>query len=291
MGLENAIIVSRKDLKQHICVIDSFCRWLLVELGLKQNTIYNYRKLITRFLDKYDTEKPTKKQALDYVARMRESGHSYAHIVNTLRAIERYMLFIGSPVVIGKPRKPKTKIKSTLTEAEVAIIIAAAKDVREKAMMVLLAYSGVRNEELCNVRLYDVNLGSNLLHIRSGKGSRDRVIPIDGECVRVIMQYLAEYPRNDEDYLFFTKYGNRQYTPWALRRLVKSLAARAGIKKRIYPHLFRHSLATNMLHRGANPLTIQCQLGHSFIETTMIYVHSSPELLRAEYQVYSPSYT
>ena len=287
--MQNAIVIKKADLKEHLEAIDAFCRWLLVEMGLKANTIYNYRKLVLRFLEHSETDHPSKRQAYDYVAMIRESNYSYAHVINTLRAVERYLYFLGTPVKIGRPKRPKPKIKSTLTEAEVAVIISAAKDVRERAILSLLAYSGARNEELCNLTVADVDLAKNLVHIRSGKGSKGRIVPIDGECTRILMQYMVEYPELDDSKpLFKTKYGDRPYTPWALRKLVKTVAARASIHKRVHPHIFRHSLATNMLHRGANPITIQNQLGHNFIETTMIYVHSNQTRLRAEYNVYSP---
>jgi site-specific recombinase XerD len=75
-----------------------------------------------------------------------------------------------------------------------------------------------------------------------------------------------------------------------VRKLVHKAAARAGLTKRVWPHLLRHSLATNMLHRGAHLLAIKEQLGHAFDETTMIYVHSSPEHAQLQYRMYAPSY-
>ena len=75
-----------------------------------------------------------------------------------------------------------------------------------------------------------------------------------------------------------------------LRKMIRTAAKRADLKKRVYPHLLIHSLATNLLHRGAHLLASKEQLGHAFVETTMIYVHSSPEHTQLQYRMYAPSY-
>ena len=272
-------------------LVRAFCRNLMIRHGLKHNTIYNVEKILRRVLRIIGTQQPPHCLVEDYVASMYEAKYSYAHIVNTIRAIRRFMDFIGDPIEIGYPKRPKRTIKDTLTEAEVAIIIAACRTVREEAILVLLAYSGVRNEELCNVRLKHIDFGANRMHVDMGKGSKDRNIPISGECTKVLLRYLAVYPRQPNEYLFATARGNRPFRPHALRLMVTTIVKRTGINKRVTPHLFRHSLASNMIARGASPIDIQGLLGHSFIETTMIYIRSSDKRLASSYHVYSPSYT
>lgn len=272
-------------------LVKAFCRQLLIRDGLKHNTIYNAEKIVRKAVREWDTQRPSHEQVEDYIAAMYDAKYSYAHIVNTIRHLRRYMLFLGNPIEIGYPKKPKHTIKDTLTEAEIAVIIAASKNIRERAILTMLAYSGIRNEELCNLRVKDVDTGGNMLHINLGKGSKDRNIPIAGECTAVLLKYLAAHPRNHESYLFSSHDNKRQFTTWALRLLVNTVVGRTSIEKRVYPHLFRHSLATNMIARGASVLTIQGQLGHAFIETTMIYIRSSDKRLVSEYNVFAPSYT
>ena len=113
---------------------------------------------------------------------------------------------------------------------------------------------------------------------------------MSGDCTQVLLQYLSAHPRQAEDYLFTTMRARTHYSTWALRRMVKRVVARSGVTKRVHPHLFRHSLASNMLARGANLLTIKEQLGHEYIETTMIYIKSRPKRAQAEYQMFTPSY-
>lgn len=278
---------------QDVDLIKGFTRELLIRQGLKRNTIYNHEKIVRKAVQTFGTHQPAHEQVEDYVAAMYEAEppYSYAHIVNTIRSLIRYMRYIGNPIEIGYPKKPKNTIKDPLTEAEVAVIIAAAKNIREKAMLTFLAYSGLRNEELCNVRVKDVEFGPNRLHVHQGKGAKDRNIPISGECTTVLLQYLSEFKREGDDFLFTTLHGNRRYTPWSLRLLVRTVVGRTNIKKRVYPHLFRHSLATNLIGRGASPITVQGQLGHAYIETTMTYIKSSNKRLVAEYNTFAPSYT
>ncbi len=267
-----------------------FEKYLLVHRGLKASTIENYTKLVRRALRECGTLNPSADTVEDAVVALHNRGMSYNHIINTSLAIERYTAFIGKPIKLGRPRKPKTAVKNTLTEAEVAVIMAACKNTRERAMIGLLAYSGIRNDELCRLKKKDLDIASNLLTVREGKGSKDRIIPVSGDSIKLVLEYLAEWPRDNEDYLFTTLRTNKQYTGWALRQMVRSVTNRTEIKKHVHPHLFRHSLATNMLARGAGLITIQRQLGHNQIETTMRYLSPKNTRHRAEYQAYAPSY-
>jgi len=272
-------------------LVKAWCRKLMIKDGLKKNTIYNREKIIRKAIRAYGTQQPDHEQVEDYIAAMYSAEYSYAHITNTIRAHLGYMAFIGNAIDIGYPRKPKQTIKEPLTEGEVAIIIEAARPTRERAMIALLAYSGCRNEELCNTRVKDVDFGANIMHVELGKGSKSRNIPISGECTKLLLQYLADYPRDENAFLFTTLHKNDQYKPHSLRRVVNTVAKRTSIKKRVYPHLFRHSLANNMLQRGASIVTIKGQLGHNHLETTMIYIHSNEKMLIHEYHKHAPSYT
>lgn len=271
--------------------LEKFYDYLLIKKGFEKITIDNYRKVLNKFFRKTGTTKPSRKQAENYITNMRKKDYSFSHIINTSIAVERYMEFIKRKIQITKPRKPKSLIKDVMTEGEVARILAATKNSREKAMLAVLAYSGIRNKELCLLKVKDVNLDDNVLRVIGGKFKKDRVVNISRECAKIVTKYLGQYLQNvNGQYLFTTLREGKQYNGWALRKVVKVVSKRAKIKKRVYPHLFRHSLATNMLGRGCNLLTIQNQLGHSKIETTMIYIRSFPHKIKMEYNYYVPSY-
>ena len=161
-------------------------------------------------------------------------------------------------------------------------------------MLCLLAYSGVRNNELCNLKLEDVDLGGNQVTVRDGKNRQDGVINISPECTKVLIDYLREHPRENAEPRFTTLVKRKRLVTADVRKVVKITAKRANIERRIFPHLFphlfRHSLATNLLNRGASLMMIQQQLRHRFIESTMIYVLSRPVRNRSEYDFHKPAY-
>ncbi|MDA8137783.1 MAG: tyrosine-type recombinase/integrase [Desulfobacteraceae bacterium] len=271
--------------------LQDYCKHLLLKRGLRHTTINNYRKIVARFLEKVGQQEITAAIVEDYLAEMYLcEKYTYYHITNTIRALERYMDYLGAPVQLARPRKPKFAPKGALSEAEIAIIISAAKNTRERAIMALLAYSGIRNEELCALKVCHINVADSTLFVLQGKGSKDRVVPIAGDCIKQVMEYLAKYPRGQEDYLFTTVRRGEPYNGWALRRMIKRIVARSKVEKHVSPHTFRRSLASNMHARGADVQTIQYILGHSHIETTMHYITVNPRRMQANYMRYAPSY-
>jgi integrase/recombinase XerD len=204
--------------------------------------------------------------------------------------LERYSEYNGNTFKLGRPRKPRPIIQNTLNEAEIVRIILATKNIREKAIITLLAYSGIRNKELCNLKVKDFDLVNDQIRVLGGKFNKDRIAYINGDCVKIITEYLKEYPRVDSEFLFTALVSKKKYNGMALRKLCIKLARLAKIEKRVFPHLFRHSLATNLLNRGAQLVTVQNVLGHSFIESTMVYAKSFPQRTKTEYNNYCPCY-
>ena len=148
----------------------------------------------------------------------------------------------------------------------------------------------MRNKELCDLRVKDIDFGSNTLKVIKGKGRKDGLARVSGACSKILMDYLSEYRRGEESLLFTTLQTNRPYHQTATRKLIRTLSRRAGMKKRVYPHLFRHSLAMNMLVRGAGIYDLKKQLRHSFVDTTLIYVDSVLDNATSAYDKFAPSY-
>jgi len=269
-------------------VLEEFCDGLLIQ-GLEKITIDGYKRVLSKFIKEMNTEKPKQKQAENYLLEIRKKNYSYSHIKNTSLAVERYQKFINRPITFIRPRKPQTlPTIEILTEGEIARMLAACKNSREMAAIALLAYCGLRNKEVCQLRTRNIDLDNNLIQIIGGKFKKDRVVPISKEGSKIIIQYLREYPRNSP--VFTTLQGNRKYNGWALRKLVKKVGRNAGIKKRVYPHLLRHGFCSHLLERGANIIAVQQFMGHSNIQTTMRYTHFSSKKLQQEYHYYIPSY-
>ena len=157
-------------------------------------------------------------------------------------------------------------------------------------MLTLLAYSGMRNKELVSLKVRDVDLDTGIIRIFDGKGSKDRLAYITRECTKIIMKYLQEFPRIEDQFLITTLVRGNQYTGWDLRKVVKIVAKKARIEKRVFPHLFRHSISSHLVSRNCSLVTLQNLLGHSNLSTTSIYIKSFPQKIQAEYVFLVPAY-
>lgn len=234
--------------------------------GLQPVTVLNHLTGINRILRQTDNFD-------EFVVNLYKSDYSYSYKANSVKTIEYYLEFIGKPKRYNRQRKPKPLLKETLSEAEINSLTLSCKNIREKAILSLLAYSGVRPKELCRIRVSDLNVGEKTLFVSQGKGMKDGFVEISSRCVAIILEYLNSYPMQENDFLFQTL-SSKQYNQCALRKLIKVLAKRAELKKRVYPYKLRHAFACNMVIRGAHILYVKKQLRHAYLETTMQYLNT-----------------
>ena len=156
---------------------------------------------------------------------------------------------------------------------------------RDYAILLLLLTTGLRKAEICNLRLGDLKTYRNQAVIDLiGKGKKFRRIPIKNETLLVIKDYLKANGNGvDPNHSLFDTLGKhgpyeqRNLTPKAVDCLIKSVAKRALIKKRIHPHVMRHTFATTLLDKGNDLRTVQALMGHSHIRTTEAYLHSTDD--------------
>lgn len=280
LGVE---MFSKQDLRE-------FDNYLLLSKGLQKITRDGHLTSINIILKKIKTKTPSHSEFQEHIIWMHSQEYSHSHITNTSKAIEHFTEFKGNPLRIARTRRPKKLITDCLTEAEVNAMIRTTKDIREKAMISLLAFSGIRNLEFCNLKVGDIDFGGNQIIIRNGKYSKDRRANIGSACTNILIEYIMENKKQKEEFLFTTIHKNNQYKTNDLRKFIRTLAERTRINKRVYPHLFRHALATNLLKRGANIILIQEQLGHSDITTTCHYIQRLPYKIKSEYDHYIPAY-
>ena len=162
--------------QQLICItpeqeIKDFEKYLLFKDGTKEITILAHGGNIKRMLSNLQTINPSIYEIENYVFKLykNEKKYSYNHIANNLVSIEKYARFRGKEVRFARPKKPKKLITGFLTEAEVSRIISASRNIREKSIIILLAYSGIRNSELCNLKVCDLDFGENTVRVIKGK--------------------------------------------------------------------------------------------------------------------------
>jgi integrase/recombinase XerD len=183
------------------------------------------------------------------------------------------------------PRRPE-RLPRYLSEEETHRLFEASRaSPRDYAILHVLGYGGLRVGELCHLRLEDIEFDRHLLHVRSGKGDKDREVVLEERTIAAIERYLAdravegvESPR-----LF-------PLTPVTVERMVRKRAQQAGIAQHVTPHVLRHTLATVLLRKGCDIRYIQKLLGHASVATTQIYTHVDTQALRDAYQKARPEY-
>jgi integrase/recombinase XerD len=140
--------------------------------------------------------------------------------------------------------------------------------------------------ELIGLKMDGINLESRFVRC-TGKGDKERVVPLGEQAAAAVAAYLKTRPRVANDHLFLTERG-RILTRDIFEERVRIYGAKASIRKKITPHVLRHSFATHLLERGADLRAVQMMLGHADISTTEIYTHVIRERLKAIYRTYHP---
>jgi integrase/recombinase XerD len=183
------------------------------------------------------------------------------------------------------PRRPE-RLPRYLGEEEVHRLLAAVSaSPRDSAIVHVLAFAGLRVGELCHLQVEDIEFERNVLHVRSGKGDKDREVVLEDRSRAAIDRYLSERATSGAS-------GGRLFPvgPVTVERIVRRAAASAGIPRRVTPHMLRHTLATTLLSRGCDIRYIQKLLGHASVATTQIYTHVDTQALRDAYQRAKPQY-
>lgn len=160
------------------------------------------------------------------------------------------------------------KLPKTLTEEEVLKLFTMVYDPKHKMMIKLMFYCGLRVSEMLRLKRADIDLKEQLLRVISGKGGKDRLIPIPKPLIHDLKRYLNEYFMVDKENLFET-------TPDNTRKMMQKLSKRFG--KKVHPHMLRHSYATYVLEKTNNLELVRDLLGHSDIKITQIYTHMTTQ--------------
>jgi integrase/recombinase XerD len=163
---------------------------------------------------------------------------------------------------------------------------------RDRAMLELLYAAGLRNEEIRTIKISDVDLSERTVFV-TGKGSKDRIVPIGSWVMRWLVEYLETArptlanKTKDCGLLFVSKNGNKLTSP-SLNEIVCTHAAKAGLASHVSPHTLRHACATHLLKAGADIRVIQELLGHGSIASTQVYTHIDISFLKKAHAQYHP---
>jgi integrase/recombinase XerD len=261
-------------------VVEEFSTYLDLE-GKSPNTVRMYSYYVRRYLE-WGVELKVR-SALRFLAFLRRKGYSNRSLNLVIQALRAYFRFEGADNEAEKLNPPKVprSLPKALTVDEVKRLISVIPPTRKRDRLVfLLLYgAGLRVSELCNLKKSDVDLDRGIIVVRSGKGAKDRVVPITEELVEEIRSYLKTRD-DDSEYLLVEdrrKEKDRLSTK-TVWYLLRKYGEKAGIK--VTPHMLRHSFATHMLERGVDIRAIQELLGHSNLSTTQIYTKVTVEHLK-----------
>jgi integrase/recombinase XerD len=213
--------------------------------------------------------------------------YSKNSVYTTVRGLACLFRSFGLSAAEGlqPPRRPE-RLPRYLTEEETHRLFEAVQDSpRDSAMIHVLAYCGLRVSELCNLEVADLDFDHHVLHVRSGKGDKDREVIMEEKTQAAIDRYLTERTLASEN-------GARLFAvgPVTVERAVRRAAQTAQISRKVTPHVLRHTLATALLGRGLDIRYIQKLLVHASVATTQIYTHVNSHQLRDAYQRAKPEY-
>jgi integrase/recombinase XerD len=220
-----------------------------------------------------------------------QRGYAKNTLYHVIKALQAFYKFLASNAATElRPPRRSQSLPKYLTEAEASRLRAAARDPRERALVSLLLFSGLRVGELCRLSLESLDFQEKTLRVRSGKGDKDRLVVVTDSCLDDVKAWLAERPASGTDYVFPGKRGRTFMVERTVQRAVLRIAADAGLEKRVTPHVLRHTLATSLLRHGGDIRFIQRILGHASIATTQIYTHLDDAELRRMYDRARPNF-
>ncbi|MHB1145088.1 MAG: site-specific tyrosine recombinase XerD [Thiobacillus sp.] len=290
-------------------LIDRFCDHLWLEDGLADLTLAAYRRDLKTFGAWLEKERKHGLAAtvsgdieayLAWRFARRTQPRSAARYTSALKRFYRYLLrenliAVDPTLNLDSPKLPRS-LPKTLTEADVERLLDSADagtplGLRDRAMLETLYATGLRVSELVGLKLTAVNLNDGVLRV-TGKGNKDRLVPLGEEAVQWLKHYLAEsrpllLNKQLSDAVFVTTRGDGM-TRQAFWYLIRRRALAAGITRPLSPHTLRHAFATHLLNHGADLRVVQMLLGHSDISTTQIYTHVARERMKQLHAQHHP---
>ena len=290
-------------------VLRRYVQYLCLERSYSKNTLDAYRrdlqKLLVFYADNHiDYRTVTLEQLDQFAGQLREEGIQARSVARILSGVRSFYIFLTlekeveqDPTELLESPQIGKHLPEVLSVEEIDSIInvidvSKPEGIRDRAIIEVLYGCGLRISELCNLRISQLYLEDKYIRVK-GKGSKERLVPIEGVAIDRVREWLVtrmgyKVKPSEEDYVFVSLTRGSRLSRISLFVYIKDYAERAGIKKNISPHTFRHSFATHLLEGGANLRAIQMMLGHEDISTTEIYMHIDKSKLRTEILEHHP---
>ena len=290
--------------------IKDYQYYLRIERGLSHNSILSYTRDVEKLIDFLEVNSynispiaisEEEIQQFIYQVAKEVNERSQSRIISGLRSFFSYLIFEDyrqqNPLDLIESPRIGRKLPDTLSTEEIdamvgAIDLSQPQGERNRAILECLYGCGLRVSELTGLKISDLFFEEGFIKV-TGKGNKQRFVPIAEETRKFINLYKNHVrnhisaKKNFEDILFLNRRGG-QLSRAMIFTLIKNLAEKAGINKKVSPHTFRHSFATHLLENGADLRAIQQMLGHESITTTEIYMHLDRTHLRTVIEKFHP---
>lgn len=290
-------------------LLDRYLNHLLIEKGAAGNTLEAYGRDLNRyasFLEQRGIDNPrfvVPETVVEFLVQIKGEGLSANSMNRALAALRGYYKFLlqekvvdQSPLANIELAKVWMRLPDTVSKEEMNLILSqpgeeTPKAQRDSAMLELLYATGLRVSELAGLTMNSINWQVGFLTVM-GKGGKERVVPVGKTAYDCVRRYVDEArPKlirsKTTDVLFLNRFGT-SLTRQGLWKIIVHYAQKAGLKKNVHPHTFRHSFASHLLEGGADLRAVQVMLGHSDISTTQIYTHVTRERLKEIHRKYHP---
>ncbi|NQY31118.1 MAG: tyrosine-type recombinase/integrase [Flavobacteriaceae bacterium] len=258
----------------------------LIKLELKRyayNTAKTYISLFEKFINRFykiPLNELTENEIRQYLKELNDQSKSNSYIHQAINSIKFYFeIVLGMPnrfYEIERPR-PQTTLPKVLSIEEVMALINNTNNYKHRCIVSLLYSAGLRRSELINLNLTDIDSDRMLIHVKNAKGNKDRYTILSKTTLIDLRIYFKKW--RPKKFLFEGPKGN-QYSPSSVLKIVNKAGEKANIKKRVTPHMLRHSFATHLLENNTDLRYIQSLLGHSSSTTTEIYTQVATKFLQ-----------
>jgi len=251
----------------------------LVIQRYSQSSILSYKNLINRFLslasNKFshplDISSENIEKYILWLIHNKKISQSYQKM--NLAAITKfYSLLFDIKLSLHHlyPKRTEHTLPKYLSQSEVKKMILNTDNLKHKCILCLLYARGLRLSEVLNLKLTDIDSTKMTLNLRQSKGKKDRQVMLSEKLLIYLREYYKEF--KPKDYVFEGQF-NEQYSARSVQMLIKQIASKSNISKKVTPHILRHSFATHLLENGIDIRIIKELLGHNDIKTTEIYTH------------------
>lgn len=248
-----------------------------LELGnYSLQTARTYVSLFERFINHYKDIpliEITENEVQRYLLMIHQKGGSISMVNQLINAIKFYYeQVMGMPnrfYSIERPKKKKT-LPKVLSLEEIRALIQVTENIKHRCIIALLYSAGLRRGELLQLKIKDIDSKRMVIHVREGKGMKDRITLLSRHLLSDLRKYYKIY--RPQEYLFEGKH-KRPYSATSVCKILDKAARKAKLKKKVHPHMLRHSFATHLLENKTDLRYIQTLLGHSSVKTTEQYAY------------------